>query len=71
MSGKMHILKEKFDFLRSTNCELLTQMKGNLINNCDIFKFIISVMGGHWDCSPRASKLLAMLLVVGGSVPNI
>jgi len=33
--------KKKSDFLFSKMFELLNRMKGNSINDCDIFKFII------------------------------
>ena len=47
---------KKSDVLRSTNVKLLTQIQRNSINNCDFFKFIIYVRGGH---SSRAPKSLA------------
>jgi hypothetical protein len=37
MGGKMNISNEKV-FFRSINFKLLSQMKGNSINDCDFFK---------------------------------
>ena len=56
-SGKMNILNEqKICFLRSTNFKLLRQIKGNSVNNCETFNFVISVRSGHCYFSPRVSK---------------
>lgn len=43
----MNTLNEEFNFLRSTNFKLLSQTKGNSINNCYFFKFTISVQGSQ------------------------
>jgi hypothetical protein len=43
-------------FLRSLSFKLLSQTKGNPVNNCYFLKLIISVRGGHCDFSPRALK---------------
>jgi hypothetical protein len=61
VGGKMNSLnekKKKHDFLRSTIPTLLSQIKENSVNAI-FFKFIISVMGDHFDFSPRAPKNLA------------
>jgi collagenase-like PrtC family protease len=46
--GKINTLNEEFDILGSTNFKLLSQTKGNSVNNCDFFKFTISVEGSHY-----------------------
>ena len=55
----INILKDKFDFLGSKIFKLLSRIKGNTINNCDIFKFIIPLRGGHcdyWPLGPEKSS---------------
>jgi hypothetical protein len=37
MGGKIITLHEEFDILGSTNFKLLSQTKGNSVNNCDFF----------------------------------
>jgi hypothetical protein len=54
MRGKMNIFNENTDFLRSTNCKLLSKIKEISKNYCGIFKFIIPVVAKHFDHSPRA-----------------
>lgn len=56
---KINILKDKFDFLDSKIFKLLNRIKGNTINNWDIFKFIIPLTGGHsdyWPLGPEKSS---------------
>jgi len=49
MGGKINTLNEEFDNLGATNFKLLSQTKGNSVNNCDFFfKFTISVRGSHY-----------------------
>jgi hypothetical protein len=36
MGGKINTLNEEFDILGSTNFKLLSQTKGNSVNNCDL-----------------------------------
>jgi len=57
----------KIGFLCSTNFKLWGEAEGNSINNCDNFKFVISVTKGQRDCLPRASekKNLVLLLPTG------
>lgn len=38
-SARMNILNEKFDFLLKKNLKLLSQIKGNSINDHDFFFF--------------------------------
>ena len=38
VGGKMNILDEKKNSFLHSKFKLLRQIKGNLINNCDIFK---------------------------------
>jgi hypothetical protein len=45
MYNKANILNEKSDFLCSKMFKLLNQIKGNSINKCDFFKFIIHLGG--------------------------
>jgi hypothetical protein len=57
---KMNILNEKKSyFMDSTNFKLHSRIYGNLINNCEFSKFVISVRGGHCDYSPWVPKHLA------------
>jgi hypothetical protein len=51
------------DLLRSTNC-ILSQIKGNSVNNCDFLKFIISVRGGHFDFSPGSPETLTAARII-------
>jgi len=37
MGGKINTLNGEFDILCSTNFKLLSQTKGNSVNNCDFF----------------------------------
>jgi hypothetical protein len=53
---KMDVLNEINYSLRSTNFILLSQIKGNSLNNFDFLKFAISVMGGHCDTRPGRQK---------------
>jgi hypothetical protein len=46
MCSKANILSEKTDFLCSKMIKLLNQTKGNSINDCDFFKFVIYPVGG-------------------------
>ena len=43
---KNEYYNKKPNFLHTTNFELLSQIQGNFINNCDFLKFIIYVRGG-------------------------
>jgi len=60
MGGKINTLNEEFDILCSTNFKLLSQTKGNSVNNCDFFKFTIYVRGSQ--------KHLAMTLLLTQTV---
>jgi hypothetical protein len=49
---KKNSFNKKIDFLRSTNCKLLSQVKENSTSDCDIFfMFIIPV-----TAAPSAKK---------------
>jgi hypothetical protein len=41
--GRINILSEKRNCLLALNFKLLNQIKGNLINDCEFFTFIVSV----------------------------
>ena len=60
MCGKMNIFNEKkYDFLRSTNCKLRSQIKENSANDCDVvFKFVVPVTADHFDHTHRAPRNL-------------
>ena len=56
--------KCKFNFLRSKCFRLLNQTKGNMANNCNCFKLIFPVRGGHRDFSSRAPDTAAAPLAI-------
>jgi hypothetical protein len=54
----------KFDFRRPKNCKLLNQIKGNAINDHNVFKINNFCWGGHCNCSSRASENLTAPLLL-------
>jgi hypothetical protein len=55
MGGKMNTLNENIYSVASINFKLLRQITENPINVIYAYlKLIISVSGGHYDCSPQA-----------------
>lgn len=48
--------RKKNNHARLTNFEAINQMEGNSVNNCDSFKSVISVRGGHCYYLAWASK---------------
>jgi hypothetical protein len=60
---KINILNKTFDFLVSTNFKLLSQIKENSINHCDIIKFIIYVRGCYCCGSSHVPKHLTLPLL--------
>ena len=52
------------DLLRSSNFKLLSQIKVNSVNNCDVLEFIIFVRDGHFDYSPGSPKTLTTARII-------